>query len=172
MSLHNHYPFMLAIIAVATHKGGTGKTITSMALSAALARAGKRTLLIDLDPQGHATLGLGVEVQENEPTLRDAFSESTTPLSAIRKTTHLPSLDVVPSDIPLERVTHHMYTRPKREDLLKKALELTLADYDFVVLDCPPSLGPLTETAVAAANLVVIPLADGSPRRGWSCRCT
>ena len=148
---------MPTIIAVATHKGGTGKTVTSMALSAALARAGRRTLLIDLDPQGHSTVGLGVELQETDATLRDAFSESATPLQAIRKNTHLTNLHIVPSDIRLERTTHHMYTRPKREELLKKALEPVLADYDFVVLDCPPSLGPLTETAIAAASFVVIP---------------
>ena len=148
---------MPTIIAVATHKGGTGKTVTSMALSAALARAGKTTLLVDLDPQGHATLGLGVEVQEGEPTLRDAFSDPATPLIAIRKKTHIDALEVIPSDIRLERVTYHMYTRSKREELLNKALEPILSEYDFVVLDCPPSLGPLTETAIAAANLVVIP---------------
>ena len=71
---------MPTIIAVATHKGGTGKTVTSMALGAALARANRRTLLIDLDPQGHATLGLGVEVHEGDPTLRDALSDPPTPL--------------------------------------------------------------------------------------------
>ena len=148
---------MPTIIAVATHKGGTGKTVTSMALSAALSLGGFRTLLIDLDPQGHATLGLGVEVRDGEPTIREAFSEPATPLSAIRKETHLSGLHLVSSDIRLERVTHHMYTRPKREEILTKALEPILPEYDFVVLDCPPSLGPLTETAIAAANLVVIP---------------
>lgn len=70
---------MPTIIAVATHKGGTGKTVTAMALSAALARAGHRTLLVDLDPQGHATLGLGIEIQNGSATLRDALSETATP---------------------------------------------------------------------------------------------
>jgi chromosome partitioning protein len=148
---------MPTIIAVATHKGGTGKTVTAMALSAAFARHGHRTLLVDLDPQGHASLGLGVEVQSGSLTLRDAFSELAVPLLTIQKQTHLPNLHVIPSDIRLERMTHHMYTRPKREELLKTALDPVLPDYDFVVLDCPPSLGPLTETAIAAASLVIIP---------------
>src|SRR5580658_8385390 len=148
---------MSTIIAVATHKGGTGKTVTSMALSAALARAGRRTLLIDLDPHGHATLGLGVEVADDDSTIRDAFSDTVVPLARIQKNTDTPNLHVVPSDIRLERVTHHMYTRPKREDLLRKALEPVRESYDFIVLDCPPSLGPLTETAIAAASIVVIP---------------
>jgi chromosome partitioning protein len=96
-------------------------------------------------------------VQTSDATLRDAFSETATPLSAIRKRTHVPQLDIIPSDIRLERVTHHMYSRPKREELLRKALEPVIPEYDFVLLDCPPSLGPLTETAIAAADLVIIP---------------
>src|SRR5580658_5558042 len=98
---------MPTIIAVATHKGGTGKTVTAMALSAALARGGHRTLLIDLDPQGHATLGLGLVVQPGSLTIRDAFSEPAVPLLTILKETHLPGLQIVPSHIGLERVTHH-----------------------------------------------------------------
>jgi chromosome partitioning protein len=114
-------------------------------------------LLIDLDPQGHATLGLGIQVEDGSQTIREALAEPYTPLLAIRKQSHLQSLHVIPSDIRLERITHHMYTRPKREELLRKALEPISTDYDFVILDCPPSLGPLTETAIAAASLVVIP---------------
>jgi chromosome partitioning protein len=148
---------MPTIVAVATHKGGTGKTVTAMALSAALARVGHRTLLVDLDPQGHATIGLGLVVQTGSLTIRDAFSEPVVPLLTILKETHLPDLHIIPSHIGLERVTHHMYTRPKREELLTTALEPILQDYDFVILDCPPSLGPLTETAISAANLVIIP---------------
>jgi len=148
---------MLTIIAIATHKGGTGKTVTSMAVACSLARGGKRTLLIDLDPQGHSTIGLGVQVAPDDPTLRDVLSDSQIAIERAAKETHIPLLHVVPSDIRLERVTHHMYTRPKREELLKRALGPVWEDYDFVVLDCPPSLGPLTEAAIGAADVVIVP---------------
>jgi chromosome partitioning protein len=144
-------------IAIATHKGGTGKTVTSMSLAAALANAGKQTLLIDLDPQGHSTLGLGVEVHEKDPTLRELFAEPPVAISRIIRPTHLSGLSIVPSNIGLERVAQFMYMRPKREEILRRALQPVANEFDFVVIDCPPSLGVLTETGLAAADFVIVP---------------
>jgi chromosome partitioning protein len=144
-------------ISIATHKGGTGKTVTAMALSSALARAGVKTLLVDLDPQGHSTIGLGLEITDGAPTVRDIFTEAGTPISKIIKPTHLEFLDVLPSNIRLERAAHLIYTRPKREEVLRKALQPVMGLYGYIVIDCPPSLGPLIEGAIAAADIIVIP---------------
>ncbi len=144
-------------ISIATHKGGTGKTVTSMALAAALARADKTCLLVDLDPQGHSTLGLGVEIGENEPTLRELFTEPPVPVARLIHKTHIPGLDVLPSDIRLARVAQALYMRPKREDILRRGLAPIQSQYAFIIVDCPPSLSALTETGIAAADLIIIP---------------
>src|SRR5512135_1853094 len=107
-------------IAIATHKGGTGKTVTAMALGAGLARAGQKTLLIDLDPQGHCSLGLGVDWGEGEPTLREFFSEPSTPLARVIRPTGVDGLDLAPSNIRLARIAKTLYMRPKREELLRR----------------------------------------------------
>lgn len=148
---------MTKIISIATHKGGTGKTVTAMALSSCLARAGKQVLLVDLDPQGHCTLGLGVELNEGDPTLRDFFGEPSQPIRRLLRQTHLPDLHIVPSNIRLARLAQTLYMRPKREELLKRGLSPVLGQYDFIVIDCPPSLGVLTEAGIAASDLVIIP---------------
>src|SRR5262249_61972256 len=90
-------------IAIATHKGGTGKTVTAMALGAAIARAHQRCLLVDLDPQGHSTLGLGVELDDTTPTLREFFHEPPLPLSRLIRETHVTGLQIVPANIVLVR---------------------------------------------------------------------
>jgi chromosome partitioning protein len=151
-------PRQAKTIAIATHKGGTGKTVTAMALGAGLARAGKVCLLIDLDPQGHSTLGLGVEVSAGEPTIREFFlSEPPGRFDGIVIETSVPHLYVVPADIRLARVAQTLYMRPKREDLLKRGIKRIETTYDYIVLDCPPSLGVLSEAAIAAADIVLVP---------------
>ncbi len=144
-------------IAIATHKGGTGKTVTAMALGAGLARAGKRTLLIDLDPQGHCSLGLGIEIPDGQPTLREFFGEPPALLTRIIRPTRVQGLDIAPSNIRLARIAQSLYMRPKREDLLKRGLKLIQDQYEFIVIDCPPTLGVLTEAGIAAADLVIVP---------------
>src|SRR6266487_931669 len=144
-------------IAIATHKGGTGKTVTAMAVGAAFARAGQRCLLVDLDPQGHSTLGLGMEIDDTAPTLRDFFHEPPVPLSRVIRETHIAGLHIVPSNIRLARVAQALYMRPKREEILKRGLQPFRDQYAFVVLDCPPSLSALAEAGIAAADLIVIP---------------
>jgi chromosome partitioning protein len=152
-------------IAVATHKGGTGKTLTSMALAAALARAGMSTLLVDLDPQGHSTLGLGVDVGPGQPTLRELLLEPAAPIGDVVMETAIgglaippvPPLRIVPSDIRVERQAQAVYMRPRRELVLKKALAKLSPAPAFVIVDCPPSLGALTENGVAAADWILVP---------------
>jgi chromosome partitioning protein len=144
-------------ISIATHKGGTGKTVTAMALAAALARNGRRTLIVDLDAQGHSTLGLGIELNHHDLTLRDIFTDPPAPVSKIIRQTHCASLDIVPSNIRLERIAQFLYMRPKREEVLRRALAPVADSYRFIVVDCPPSLGALTETGIAAADLIVVP---------------
>lgn len=145
------------IISVATHKGGTGKTVTAMALSSALARAGKQVLLIDLDPQGHSTLGLGVEVSDSDTTLRELFQEPPLPAHRVIKKTHLEGLDIIPSNIRLERIAHSLYMRPRREEILRRSLQTLNNTYQYIIIDCPPSLGVLTETGIAASEFVIVP---------------
>jgi chromosome partitioning protein len=144
-------------IAIATHKGGTGKTVTAMAVGAAFARDGQRCLLVDLDPQGHSTLGLGMEIDDATPTLRDFFHEPPLPLSRVIRETHIAGLHIVPSNIRLARVAQALYMRPKREEILKRGLQTIRDQYAFIVLDCPPSLSALAEAGIAAADLIVIP---------------
>jgi chromosome partitioning protein len=144
-------------ISIATHKGGTGKTVTAMALAAALARSGRRTLIVDLDAQGHSTLGLGIELNLTDLTLRDIFTDPPSPVSRIIRQTHNPDLDILPSNIRLERIAQFLYMRPKREEVLRRALQPVADSYRFIVIDCPPSLGALTETGIAAADLILVP---------------
>jgi chromosome partitioning protein len=144
-------------IAIATHKGGTGKTVTAMALGAGLARLGKVCLLMDLDPQGHSTLGMGFEVKPEEPTIRDFFQEPGGRFDGIILETDVPNLHLVPSDIRLARVAASLYGRLRREDILLRGIKKIEQDYDFIVLDCPPALNPLTEAGIAAADLVIVP---------------
>ena len=147
----------LKTIAIATHKGGTGKTVTAMALGAAIARAHQRCLLVDLDPQGHSTLGLGVELDDTTPTLREFFHEPPVLLSRLIRETHVTGLHLVPANIRLARVAQGLYMRPKREELLKRGFHPLREQYAFIVMDCPPSLSALTEAAITAADLIVIP---------------
>jgi chromosome partitioning protein len=144
-------------IAIATHKGGTGKTVTAMALSAAFARAGKTCLLLDLDPQGHSTLGLGVDLDERVPTMREFFHEPPASLDQLIRHTHIPGLHIVPANIRLARVAQSLYMRPRREEILARGLDPLRRRYAFMVIDCPPALGVLTEAAIAAAERIIIP---------------
>jgi chromosome partitioning protein len=144
-------------IAIATHKGGTGKTVTAMALGAAIARAHQRCLLVDLDPQGHSTLGLGVELDDTTPTLREFFHEPPLPLRRLIRETSVTGLHIVPANIRLARVAQGLYMRPKREELLKRGFHPLREQYAFIVMDCPPSLSALTEAGITAADLIVIP---------------
>jgi chromosome partitioning protein len=148
---------MYRTIAVCTHKGGTGKTVTALSLAAGFAQAGRRCLLIDLDPQAHSTIGIGLEIVE--PTLKDFFERHPAlPLSEVIQ--HAPenlNLDVAPSDLRLAWTAEGLAGRPKKEELLRRSLRQVENDYDWILIDTPPSLGVLTQNAVAAADYVLIP---------------
>ncbi len=144
------------IIAVANQKGGVGKTTTSVNLSACLAEAGKHVLLVDIDPQGNATSGLGCADAETN-TVYDVLMGECAAKDAIVQT-KFGSLSVMPSGIELAGAEIEMVGIDDRETLLKRALQTVLSDYDFILIDCPPSLSLLTVNALTAAESVLIPI--------------
>ena len=145
-------------IAVMNQKGGVGKTTTSINLAAGLAAKGKRVCLIDLDPQGHASLHLGVEAAHNTPTVYQVFSGEAS-LSDVRRLVST-NLSVVPANVNLVGVEVELVGKPNREFILRDALKDLLATdpFDHVIIDCPPSLGVLTINALTAVKEVLIPL--------------
>ena len=145
------------IIAVANQKGGVAKTTTAVNLSACLTEMGKRVLLVDLDPQGNATSGLGVSKQKLVECVYDVLINGV----AIEKVTHktdMNNLKVVPASIELAGAEIELVPEVAREGKLKEALVPVEKDYDFVLIDCPPSLGLLTINALTAASDVLIPV--------------
>ncbi len=143
------------IIAIANQKGGVGKTTTAINLAACLAEQGKRVLLLDLDPQGNATSGAGI----NQPRItsyevllgREALTSATL-------ATKVPGLSLLPGDIRLAAAEVELVQVPSREYMLKQAMVDVASDYDYCLIDCPPSLGLLTINALTAAHSVLIPI--------------
>jgi chromosome partitioning protein len=144
------------IIAISNQKGGVGKTTSAVSISTELALAGFRTLLIDFDPQGSATSGLGVQPTEGED-LYDVFF-STITLSEILKPTDINGLTVAPASSDLVGLEIELGKTPGRELILKSQISLLRSPFDFIIIDCPPSSGLLTLNAMGAAEHVLIPL--------------
>lgn len=150
---------MSHVIAVSNNKGGVAKTTTAVNLGASLAAAEQRTLIIDLDPQGNATSGLGVSGGDRPPvTLYDVLVEGAAIEPAVLHGVHLPLLDLVPTTRDLLGADTHLLTKPQRELRLRQALQRIRREYDFVLIDCPPEIGLYTLNALAAADTVLIPL--------------
>ena len=145
------------VVAVANQKGGVGKTTTSVNMAACLAREGCRVLLIDLDPQGNATSGLGIDRHECEESIYDGLVNDR-PLEELCLSTGTQNLDIIPSTTDLAGAQVELVEHPRREFRLRQALTGFEGDYDFIILDCPPSLGLLTLNALAAANTVLVPI--------------
>jgi len=148
---------MSRVICIANQKGGVGKTTTAVNLSASLAVAEKKTLLIDIDPQGNATSGLGVSGEESSQSIYHALIDQVAIKSLLRDT-QLDFLKIIPSNINLIGAEVELVPFPDREVRLKKALEEIRGEFDFVIIDCPPSLGLLTVNSLTAADSVLIPL--------------
>lgn len=148
---------MAEIIAVCNQKGGVGKTTTSINLSAALAAAEKKTLLIDLDAQGNATTGMGIDKHSVEHSVYGVVTGEVE-ISQVVRRTDLEYLRMVPSNTQLVGAEVELVTIVSRETRLKNALESIRGEFDYIIIDCPPSLGLLTLNALVAADSVLIPV--------------
>ena len=146
----------MRIIALMNQKGGVGKTTTTVNLGAALAEAGKKVLLIDLDPQAHLTINYGVEPSAELTSLYNVLIEERSILEAIHRVDE--NIALIPSSIDLAAAEIELVSVLGREQILKKRLESAQPDFDYVLLDCPPSLGLLTINALAIATEVIIPM--------------
>lgn len=144
-------------LAIVNQKGGVGKTTTAVNLSAGLAAADRKTLLVDLDPQTNATAGLGVDYVDLKWSIYDVIVEGVS-IEQTKCSTQLPFLDLVPSHFDLVGAETELVNLPERELRLHRALTNVESQYDFILIDCPPSLGLLTLNALAATHGVLIPL--------------
>jgi chromosome partitioning protein len=154
--LEGHGP--ARVVAVCNQKGGVGKTTTTINLGAALAEQGRRVLLVDFDPQGALSVGLGIQPHDIDLTVYNLLMEQgTTPYDVLRKT-QVDGMDLVPSNIDLSGAEVQLVHEVGREYVLGGALEPIMGDYDVVMIDCQPSLGLLTINALASADGVLIPL--------------
>ena len=147
----------MRIFAVANQKGGVGKTTTTTSLGAALAEKGKRVLIVDLDPQGNATTGLGVDGRQFERSVYDVLLNDV-PMVDIVEPTGFKNLFVAPATLDLAGVEQELTSVISRELRLKKALESVEGEFEYVFIDCPPSLGLITINAFAAATDILVPV--------------
>ena len=146
------------VIALANQKGGVGKTTTSVNLGACLAEQGYRTLVVDLDPQGNASTGLGINIRELRTTMYDVLLSPGVGINDCLQPTAIPGLFVAPANLDLAGAEIELVPALSRELKLRLAINAVIDDYDFVLIDCPPSLGLLTVNALAAASEVLVPI--------------
>ena len=148
---------MAKVIAIANQKGGVGKTTTSVNLSACLGELGQRVLLIDIDPQGNATSGLGIDKGKIEKSIYDVLVDDI-PIKDTVIGTEVDNLKVLPATIQLAGAEIELVASMSRETKLRKAIDKIKNEYDFVIIDCPPSLGLLTINSLTAANSILVPI--------------
>lgn len=147
----------MKVISILNQKGGTGKTTTAINLSSSLAYKKKKTLLIDIDPQSHSTIGLGIEIEDQSSSISKILSNLETPLKEVITKTYIKNLNIAPSHISLARTAEQIYTKLYKEATLNKAIQPIKKDYDFIIIDCPPSLGVLTINALFASDFLIVP---------------
>lgn len=145
------------IIAIANQKGGVGKTTTAVNLSAALAAAGKKTLIIDMDPQGNTTTGLGLDKNELEHTVYEVISSEITFDECICPEV-IENLSLAPANRNLAGAEIELMTVDRMQYILKEKLQPTVENFEFIIIDCPPALGMLTVNAMTAADTVIVPI--------------
>ena len=145
------------IIAFSNQKGGVGKTTTCVNMSACLAGLGKKVLLLDLDPQGNATSSLGIEKDENLKSIYNVITNDSNIEDVVRRTKYK-GLDIIPSDINLAGAEIDLVQMENREKILRNSLMMIKNSYDYITIDCPPSLGLLTINALTSADSVIIPI--------------
>lgn len=148
---------MARIITICNNKGGVGKTTTASNIGVFLSALGKKTLLVDLDPQANATMSLGIEPGEIEKGIYDVLVGGVSPQEAVRKT-HIFGFDILPSSIDLAAVTVELVGMKEREYILEKALKKLSSNYDYIFIDSPPSLDILTVNGFASAKEIIIPI--------------
>ena len=149
---------MTRVIAIANQKGGVGKTTSAVNLAASLAVAEQRTLLVDADPQGNATSGMGLERAADGASLYEVLLGDVAVDAAVRRRVHFPTLDVLPATPDLAGAEVELVDRDRRVEAMREALAPAREAYDYVLIDCPPSLGLLTLNMLVAADAVVIPV--------------
>ena len=149
---------MAKIIAIANQKGGVGKTTTAINLAGSLAEQGYRVLCVDMDPQANLTVGLGINLRNVERSMADALVDSNVSLEEVIVPTQTQGVDVAPATIDLSASENVLFSAIGREQALREALSTSVNQYDYVVIDCPPTLGLLTLNALVASDGVIIPV--------------